>query len=473
MWGTSLCWWANIDYPDNIKDEIMELLFGKSGLQLDIVRYNLGGGSNPDKNIKQNFRLGGNMPCIKKQNGDFDLSSDKLQLSILDLAIERGVDKVEIFSNSPPWWMTKSGVTNGSNKSFDCNLKKEYVDDYVTFLNDSYNLLKEKYPIVSIDPFNEPSNPFWGPKVNQEGCFFDYYTRWEIIRSLKSKDKERQGTFTDAVDRRQGTFTDAVDRRQGSIFIAGVDEFSAGFALFWYIFSPRSLIDRINIHGYRLTYKNITFYFDDFNIWKRLLRWLIKKPIWISEYGYGYNDTIVDSLPLARKIFNDLSILKPEAWVYWQAVEDINGSNWGLLQVDFNNPTIIKIQKQYYVFKHFTRTIKSDDKYDFINKNIMKIISKYTVKYIVLNDTKNILDLSLKNHIKEEIIEYNFSNNYNDYTTLLSIDMVGKSTLLSIDMVGKSTLLSIDMVGKSTSKKNILENTIEPYSIISIVCNRK
>ena len=408
MWGTSLCWWANIKYPDNIKDEIIELLFGKSGLQLDIVRYNLGGGSNPDKTIKQNFRLGGNMPCIKKHDGDFDLSSDNLQLSILDSAIDNGVDKVEIFSNSPPWWMTKSGVTNGSDKSFDCNLRNECIDDYVSFLDDSYNLLKRKYPVVSIAPFNEPSNPFWGPKVNQEGCFFDYFTRYKILRSLKSKSKDK-------------------------VFISGVDEFSAGFALFWYIFSPRSLIDRINIHGYRLSYKNFTFYFDDFNIWKRLLRLLTKKPIWMSEYGYGYPNTIVDSLPLARKIFDDLKLLKPEAWIYWQAVEDTNGSNWGLLQIDFNNPTIINIQKQYYIFKHFTKSIKSGDKYDFINKNVLKIIGAFTINYIILNDTKNTLHFSLK----EETIEYNISNKDNDYFTF-------------------------------KNKKDYLE----PYSIMSIVCNK-
>jgi hypothetical protein len=407
MWGTSLCWWANIEYPENIKKELVELLFGKSGLQLDIVRYNLGGGSNPDKNIKQNFRLGGNMPCIKKEKGDFDLSNDRLQLSILDAAVNSGVDKVELFSNSPPWWMTRSGVTNGSNKIFDCNLKKECLDEYTTFLSDSYNLLKKKYPVVSIDPFNEPSNPFWGPQVSQEGCYFDYFTRWKILRLLKYKNE--------------------------NTFISGVDEFSIGFALFWYIFSPRSLIDRINIHGYRLTYKGITFYFDDFNIWKSLLKWITKKPIWMSEYGYGCPDTIQESLPFARKIFSDLRLLKPEAWIYWQAVEDINGSNWGLLQVDFNNPNEIKIKKQYYIFKHFTRNIKSGDKYEFINKNILKITSMYTINYIILNDTKNILNLSFN----EEVIEYNISNKEHNYITF-------------------------------KNKKDYLE----PYSIMSVVCNK-
>ena len=261
----------------------------------------------------------------------------------------------------------------------------------MAFLNDSYKILKKKYPVISIDPFNEPSNPFWGPKVNQEGCYFDYFTRWKIIRSLKAKSND--------------------------IFIAGVDEFSVGFGLFWYIFSPRSLIDRINIHGYRLSYKEFTFYFDDFNIWKRLLRWFTKKPIWMSEYGSGYSNTIKDSLPLGRKILSDLSLLKPEGWIYWQAVEDTNGSKWGLIQVDFNNPTNINIQKQYYVFKHFTRNIKKDDKYEFINNNIIRITGNEKVKYIILNDT----DFDIEYNVKEKIIEYNISNQSNDYVTMKSV----------------------------------------------------
>ena len=184
-WGISLCWWANIKYPDSVKENLIELLFGKSGLQLNVARYNLGGGSDP--NIKQNFRLGANMPCIMNKNEDFDLENDHLQLDILDKAVKAGVDKVELFCNSPPYFMTKSGFTNGSNNSFDCNLKKDYVNKFVEFLNTSYNSFVKKYPIVSIDPFNEPSNPFWTTDVNQEGCFYDYKTRKEILTKLKQK----------------------------------------------------------------------------------------------------------------------------------------------------------------------------------------------------------------------------------------------------------------------------------------------
>jgi len=356
--GSSLCWWANIEFPKEIKDELIELLFGDTGLQLNILRYNLGGGSN--KKIKQNFRLGGCMPCIQNENGSFDLANDILQLSILDAAVKLSVNKVELFSNSPPHWMCKSKVTNGNIKSFNCNLKSECVDDFSNFLCKIYKILNELYPITSISPFNEPSNPFWSPKINQEGCYYDYFTRNKVITSLKNKNKD--------------------------IPIVGCDESHSLFALLGYFFIDKKSINRINVHGYNhFELHTLQINFFDWDIWRKMLKWITNKPIWMSEYGMGYPDTMSDSLPLARHIFRDLSTFKPEAWIYWQVVENID-SNWGLIQVDFECPKKIKIKKQYYIFKHFTQTLKENDTYKFINENILEIENGIHLKYIILND---------------------------------------------------------------------------------------
>jgi hypothetical protein len=357
-WGTSLCWWANVEYPQDVKMRLLDMIFGDTGLGMKTARYNLGGGHDPSK--KQNMRQGALAPCILR-DGVYDLQFDKCQIEILDEAVKRGVNQVELFCNSPPWWMTKSGFTNGSTSSFDCNLKPECVDEFVEYLVNCYKLLKERYPVVSLAPFNEPSNPYWTTDVNQEGCYFDYKTRGLILKKLKDKDK--------------------------NIKVSAGDEFSSGFALAWYIFSPRHLIDKVNVHGYRLAWKNITFYFDDFGIWRYLLRGMTSKPIWMSEYGYGYNDTVEDNLKLARKIFRDLRTLKPTAWVYWQAVENLGWSNWGLLQVNFSDPKEIKESKQYHIIKHFTKTLGDDDKYRVISKCILEITNGHELKYILLNDS--------------------------------------------------------------------------------------
>lgn len=393
MWGTSLAWWANINYPDNIKSDIIDLLFSQQGLQLDIVRYNLGGGY--DENIIQNFRKGADIPCIQNKTGNFDLNNDKYQIDILNRAISKGVNKVELFSNSPPYWMCNSGVTNGNSIPFVTNLKTDHIDDFVTFLTKSFNIFNKTYPVVSLAPFNEPSNPFWSPSIDQEGSYYDYSLRTKIIQKLKNN----------------------------GIPIASADEFSALFALIWSVNSSDELIDKINIHSYKLKYKELIFYFDDWDIWRKLIRYKTEKPIWISEFGWGYNDNYKDSIKLARHIHRDLDTYRPSGWVYWQAVENMHNNNWGLLQVDFNTFTEIKILKQYYIYKHFTTTIKDNDIYTIVDDFIIKVQNNKELKYIIINDTPNTLNLS--SYYKGINISYGYiSNSQNDYTKIYNIPSI-------------------------------------------------
>ena len=44
-WGTSLCWWANrIGYSEKLTNEAAKLFFSEDGLNMNIGRYNVGGG---------------------------------------------------------------------------------------------------------------------------------------------------------------------------------------------------------------------------------------------------------------------------------------------------------------------------------------------------------------------------------------------------------------------------------------------
>jgi len=48
-WGTSLCWWANVigGFPN--RTNYVNMAFNQ--LELNIVRYNIGGGDNPTNNF--------------------------------------------------------------------------------------------------------------------------------------------------------------------------------------------------------------------------------------------------------------------------------------------------------------------------------------------------------------------------------------------------------------------------------------
>jgi len=65
-WGTSLCWFANIvgGFPDPLRDQLMDLLFDhKTGLGIEICRYNIGGsGPWPGNRDTKNFRYGADLP---------------------------------------------------------------------------------------------------------------------------------------------------------------------------------------------------------------------------------------------------------------------------------------------------------------------------------------------------------------------------------------------------------------------------
>ena len=375
---------------------------------MNIVRYNLGGGHN-DKVI-QNMRPGGCVPCIQNKDGTFDLNNDNLQISILNESIKHSVNKVELFCNSPPWWMTNSGLT----KAWITNLKNDNTLDFIVFIVDSYKILSKIYPIVSVEPFNEPSNPFWSPQINQEGCYYNYITRRNILKDIK--------------------------KECPNIPVAGFDESHSLFALLSLPFLPKCT-NRINIHGYNSFDYKLFGLFDiklnifDWTIWRKIIRFFTNKPIWMSEFGMGYAEQAcfgLDSLKLARNIFRDLQTLKPTAWIYWQAVENF-GTSWGLLQVDFNNPNKIIIKKQYYIFKHFTRTLKEGDTYKFINNNILQINNK---KFIILNDTNKPIDINIQIHINTKYTyTYTITDINNNYQTFNNhiIKSVPSYSIISIN----------------------------------------
>lgn len=61
-WGTSLVWFANAtgEYPDELREDMRDKLFSDEGLNLNIARYNVGGGDATD--VPPYLRAGGAVP---------------------------------------------------------------------------------------------------------------------------------------------------------------------------------------------------------------------------------------------------------------------------------------------------------------------------------------------------------------------------------------------------------------------------
>jgi O-glycosyl hydrolase len=380
-WGTSLVWFANATggYPEEIRQKLASLLFDDDGLALNIARYNIGGGNAPD--VKDYLRAGGAVEgwwkapegTTREDTDWWDADdpahwkpgADAAQRWWVD-RIKNDIDHWETFSNSPPWFMTKSGYVSGGFNAADDQLKTESVDDFAAYLTGATERLEKAHGIKvdTLDPFNEPNTTYWSTRLGpdgqpvggrQEGAHIGPELQQKVIRSLAPVLKE---SGTDAK-------------------ISAMDETNPGiFAQNWntYPDQVRSLVARMNVHTYgtggRTTVRDLAKAAD--------------KPLWMSEvegdWGDGQDfDDMSPGLGLAQHMVDDLRELEPRGWVFWQPVEDYDnmkpggesakGGNWGSIQLPFSctaKDTLatcpIRTNTKFDTARNFTHYIKPGDR---------------------------------------------------------------------------------------------------------------
>lgn len=366
-WGTSLCWWANrVGGNEKLSNELVDLFFTMDkGIGLNIVRYNIGGGDDPSHN--HITRSDSAMPGFWKNvdadgNFDYDWTADERQRNVLR-KIASKVDEneliIEFFSNSPPYFMTKSGCAGGSNRGWTNNIRDDMYDDFADYLAEvTYQLQKiEGIKVASLEPMNEPGGDQWKAfNAKQEGC---HITRGGNHSKLLIKTRE------------------ALDKRNlKDIIVSGCDEQGAKTQAksFKRLSSKaKSIVGRINTH----TYKNIDY--------DGLLELAEKygKSLWVSEtdgeYSIGIEGQMGSALYFAEKIIQDMNNHKPSAWLIWQAtagymddkpfngitdgyygIPNFEGGIWGTAITDFVNEKVC-LSKKYYAFGQFTKYIRPGD----------------------------------------------------------------------------------------------------------------
>ncbi len=91
------------------------------------------------------------------------------------------------------------------------------------------------------------------------------------------------------------------------------------------------------------------------------------KPLWMAEYG----DNDATGMKMARRIYNDLTVLGARAWIYWQVVDSAPG--WGFLDntllatTNSNYTANFTINEKYYVMGQFSEFIRPGCKIISIN----------------------------------------------------------------------------------------------------------
>ncbi|SDX94259.1 RICIN domain-containing protein [Paenibacillus sp. CF384] len=329
-WGTTLAWWAHRvgGASDSVRNDYADRLFSTSGLNFNIVRYNIGGGENPA--YPNHMDLRARIPGFKASStASYDWTADANQRWVLNAAksrINASEFIAEAFANSPPWWMTKSGSVTGNNNA-DENLKVDMYDDFADYLTTVTQHFQSSWGVNfrTLSAFNEPSSNYWTFGNRQEGNRMypanQQIMIGELYNSLTAK----------------GITTGISAPEETSIDLARdtINSYSA---------ATKAKLVQYNSHTYGGSDR------------VGLNTAAGGKRIWNSEHGDGE----ANGITMSRNILWDIKYMKNAAWVYWQAVETPGG--WGMIETDLNNASAnlgtFTVKKKYYSMAQWSKYIR-------------------------------------------------------------------------------------------------------------------
>lgn len=340
-WGTSMCWWANRlgGFSKNTVDSIIHSVVDTNvGLGLSVFRYNIGGGDNP---THTHMGTGKNLPGYKPtETGPYNWKADSNQQKILtSICAQCPSAIIEGFSNSPPYWMTKSGCTAGNTDGSN-NLKDTCYPAFADYLTEVTRYFRDSLKVTfrTLEPTNEPAGSWWSANGSQEGCHFDVSKQAQIIRLTKASLIAKGLTKT---------VVSASDESDIDQTLSDLNTWDT---------ATLSCISQSNTHSY--SGNNRT------QLASRAAQ--LKYRIWQSETGpLGTPSGLDGYLTLAQRLLLDLRDLKANAWCEWQIFD--NSAQWTLFNIDWNTGAFSPNQQFYYraVVNRFIRPgsviVSSDD----------------------------------------------------------------------------------------------------------------
>lgn len=443
-WGTSLAWWANeVGGQTNAqgREDLVDIFFDPlNGLGMNFVRYNIGAGSpldangNPDTSNQNITRPGAVMDgWVPQKPSDYadtstwvwDWNADATQRLILDMAIEHGVTTVEAFANSAPWWLTRNEQSNGNGGS---NLSTARNDEFAHYMLEVVDHFATNLGIhfETLAPMNEPGSGFWSGNSNQEGMGVP------------------AGFYQDRMIKEFGS---SIEDRGVNIKLVGLEETSTdqsgdSWSNASLTNAAKAYIDQFNTHSYG--FNGASLKSDSERLFDLVSADNLK--IYATEYGTGQG-----AVRLATQINRDIRYLDAAGWTYWQAIEDNNGSGWGLSISNFNgNNPRFDVQDQYFGFKQFSAHIRPGSEIIELAGQEENITAAYdprtgTTAVVVTNDgsdgTSETYNFSMldRQALSTRLIrttDENNSNLTNAYQSLGPAQV--NSTTVSFDAIGNS-----------------------------------
>lgn len=410
-WGTSLCWWANrVGYDETLTAKAAELFFGDTGLDMNIGRYNIGGGDlvgertdealagmdaavldaflhpahitrsdsavpgyavdvtaiviteeKPLSWYEENFARA-DAECGYAWNYNWDADANQMAV-LLAAAKASGEDFLaEAFSNSPPYFMTVSGCSSGAKVGGWNNLRWNSYNAFAAYMADVIEHWHQEGVITfqSVSPMNEPYTDYWSANSNkQEGCHFNQGDAQSTILVALNKELQAKGI---------------------DIILCGTDETSIDVAITSYnklTDEAKAAITRIDAHTYGGSKR------------EKLSELAAQegKNLWMSEVDGSFVEgtnagEMGAALGFAKRVMLDLNELKASAWIMWNAIDmhvdsvwadkssvdyadwasfdsksKFGGGFWGIAVAD-HDAKEIALTKKYYAYGQFSRYIR-------------------------------------------------------------------------------------------------------------------
>jgi O-glycosyl hydrolase len=357
--GASGAWWPNdlVKLDPEVREAVADMLFGQSGIELSVYRYNIGGGgvavTNPVR-APETFLV---------SPGTYDWGRDPGGRLFLRLAAERGVPILIGFVNSAPAaWTTNGESCGGSLKPGAEGAFAGYLVDVVTHFHDTDGIT-----LSYLSPMNEPDTGF--PRCGQEGMAVPVEQRAVLVQAVGRELAARAAYCRLTADE---------SSRTGEQFMHEVSQWLS-------VDDTADYVAALAQHRYDFPHDPIL----------RLARELSEdydKPIWCTEvccvdsrtgaWGKQYDPTIRGALMMANIMWQGLTVANDAAFHWWVACSSemgsdpssdpdaafqANGDGWndGLLYYDpnyaKNGNQQIYATKRYYAMGNFSRYVRPGD----------------------------------------------------------------------------------------------------------------
>ena len=353
--GGSMSWWGNrIGHDPELVEQAAEFFYSPDGLNLDIARFEIKGGDNPNCSANP-------APGVTHMRRDaslvpwweeFNPTTGKVTKYIWEgrtpeeviemnpllkmaLAAVKATPNLVFFAgpNSPPYFMTASGCSAGNSNMWADNVAADRAQVYAEYAATvvDYLITVHQLPIISLAMMNEP-NGGWTRGGAQEGARVrDTNTRNALIINARAElDKFNL----------QSIVVSGQDLSQPWDAPVMHDELSS---------AAKNAMDRIDVHTYDVgdagRHRSAANRSGSISTYNAAVRDGLN--LWQTETDAIYADFFANNadglaagfmatgIDLASKIIFDMNGLRPSGWVLWDIIgafeDDVPDPKYGHL----------------------------------------------------------------------------------------------------------------------------------------------